>query len=64
VPLAMGEVGWLYVVSAVALNAVLLWKSLSLCKSRCEPRASWLFHYSMLYLALLFLAMAIDRVAI
>lgn len=61
VPLAMREVGWLYVVSAVALNAVLLWKSYQLLREPVRPRASWLFHYSMLYLALLFLAMAIDR---
>jgi heme O synthase-like polyprenyltransferase len=32
-----------------------------LLREPVRPRASWLFHYSMLYLALLFLAMAIDR---
>jgi protoheme IX farnesyltransferase len=38
-----------------------MWKSLQLHRQPDRPHASSLFHYSMLYLALLFLAMALDR---
>jgi protoheme IX farnesyltransferase len=56
--------GWLYGLAVVALNAILLWRSVQLYQNPSRPRASSLFHYSMLYLALLFLALAIDRAAI
>jgi protoheme IX farnesyltransferase len=61
-PSVMREVGWLYLVSAAALNWLLLAKSYQLWREPVRARASSLFHYSMLYLALLFLAMAVDRV--
>jgi protoheme IX farnesyltransferase len=61
VPLVLGVRGPLYVGSAVLLNAVLLWQSFELWRQTTRPRASKLFHFSMLYLALLFLAMAVDR---
>jgi protoheme IX farnesyltransferase len=60
-PAMWGAVGWLYVGVAILLNAVLLLRSLQLCHRPSRPKASVLFHYSMLYLALLFLAMAVDR---
>ncbi len=60
VPLAMRQVGWLYVATVVLLNGWLLWKSFQLFQNPSRPRASSLFHYSMIYLALLFLAMALD----
>ncbi len=60
-PLLLHETGRLYLVAAVALNAILLLRSLQLYKSPDRPRASSLFKYSMMYLALLFLAMAVDR---
>lgn len=53
--------GWFYGACAVALNGILLWRSVQLYQNPSRPRASSLFHYSMLYLALLFLALAIDR---
>jgi protoheme IX farnesyltransferase len=57
--------GWFYLVSAVALNGVLLQQSFKLYRhpepAALRGRARVLFHYSMLYLALLFLAMAVDR---
>jgi heme o synthase len=56
------SVGWFYVGAAVLLNAWLLVLSLKLYRKPERRQASSLFHYSMLYLALLFLAMAIDRV--
>jgi heme o synthase len=54
-------VGGFYVGTAVLLNGVLLWRSLQLYKQPGRPRAVSLFKYSMVYLALLFLAMALDR---
>jgi heme o synthase len=54
-------VGWFYLGAAALLNAVLLVRSLQLYRRPDRPRARSLFHYSMLYLALLFLAMAVDR---
>lgn len=50
-----------YLVGAVLLNLILAWKTVELYREVTRPRASSLFHYSMLYLALLFLVMAIDR---
>jgi len=54
-------VGWVYLGAAVRLNAVLVLRSVRLYRCPERPQASSLFHYSMLYLALLFLAMAVDR---
>ena len=50
-----------YLLGAVALNLILAVKAAQLYREASRPRASSLFHYSMLYLALLFLVMAIDR---
>jgi protoheme IX farnesyltransferase len=54
-------VGGFYLVVAAVLNAVLLLRSWQLYRTPEAPRARSLFKYSMLYLALLFLAMAVDR---
>ena len=56
--LALGKI---YFVASVVLNAILFVYALQLFQKIERPRASKLFHYSMLYLALLFLMMAIDR---
>jgi protoheme IX farnesyltransferase len=53
--------GWFYVAAAVLLNAVLVLRSFQLYRQPDRPHAASLFKYSMLYLALLFLAMAVDR---
>ncbi len=53
--------GWIYLVAVVVLNAILTLRSIQLYQNPTRPRASSLFHYSMLYLALLFLALAVDR---
>lgn len=58
-PVFMG-VGWGYVLAALVLNGVLLRGCARLYRQIDRPHASSLFHYSMLYLALLFLAMAVD----
>lgn len=60
-PLFQGEVHLLYVVTAALLNALLLLRSLQLYRQPDRPHAVALFHYSMIYLALLFLVMAVDR---
>jgi protoheme IX farnesyltransferase len=52
---------WIYLSAVVLLNAILLQRSVQLYRNPTRPRASSLFHYSMLYLALLFLALALDR---
>jgi protoheme IX farnesyltransferase len=57
-------VGWLYLGTAVALNAGLILRSLQLYHRPDHPRARSLFKYSMIYLALLFLAMAVDRTSL
>jgi protoheme IX farnesyltransferase len=60
-PFFMPNVGMIYGVAAAILNALLIWKCVQLWQKIDRPRASSLFHYSMLYLALIFLAFAISR---
>ena len=54
-------VGGFYLAAAALLNAVLLLRSFQLYRRPDRPEARSLFKYSMVYLALLFLAMAVDR---
>jgi len=61
-PWAWGTVGLLYLASALALGAVFLWFAERLRRDTSSRRAMVLFHYSLLYLALLFTAMALDLV--
>jgi heme O synthase-like polyprenyltransferase len=51
-------------VTAIALDAALLAGALRLRRDATARAARWLFHFSLLYLALLFVAMAIDTVVI
>ncbi|MGC8667248.1 MAG: heme o synthase [Chthonomonadales bacterium] len=60
-PLLQKQTGPIYLVGAAILNAVLLMRSADLYRRADRPRASRLFHYSMVYLAALFLVMAVDR---
>jgi protoheme IX farnesyltransferase len=57
-------VGWFYLAAAALLNAGLLLRSLQLYRRPARPQAKSLFKYSMVYLALLFLAMAVDRAGV
>ena len=60
VPLATGTFGALYGVAAVLLGLVFVWLAGRLWR-RCTPAAAGIvFHYSLLYLALLFVAVAVD----
>ena len=61
IPLFQREVGGIYMVASFMLNAMLLLRCFQLYKVPERPQAMSLYKYSMLYLALLFLIMAIDR---
>ena len=61
-PVIGGLFGAVYAVSAAVLDGVLIWLCLRLHRRADRRSASILFHYSLAYLALLFAAMAIDRV--
>jgi protoheme IX farnesyltransferase len=60
VPFLWGPLGLLYFVSALALGGAFVWLALQLRRQTTPRRAALLFHYSLLYLALLFVAMAVD----
>jgi protoheme IX farnesyltransferase len=60
-PFFLRELGWIYGIAAVALNVLLVKYCANLFRKIERPQASALFHYSMLYLAALFLVMAIDK---
>jgi heme o synthase len=60
IPFATGTFGVLYLVAALALGALFLGLSVQLLRAPTRKRAAGLFHYSLLYLALLFVAAAID----
>ena len=61
-PWAWGTVGLLYLACALALGAVFIVLAERLRRDITSRRAVLLFHYSLLYLALLFAAMALDLV--
>jgi len=61
-PVTFGEFGWIYLVSALALGLILLGGVLKMRAAReWTAPAWWVYKYSLLYLALLFVAMAADR---
>jgi protoheme IX farnesyltransferase len=60
-PVIGGLFGSVYALSAAALDGVFLWLCLRLHRRADRRSAAILFHYSLAYLALLFAAMAIDR---
>ena len=62
VPVALGVFGVTYAVAALVLGAVFAWYALELRRTLAKRSAALLFHYSLLYLALLFVAMALDTV--
>jgi heme o synthase len=62
VPFAWGTLGLLYLVAALALGAGFIWLAVQLARRTTPRRASLLFHSSLLYLALLFVAAAIDPI--
>jgi heme o synthase len=63
-PVFTGTFGPLYLVAAVLLGAQFLRLAWSLRRELTPRRASLLFHYSLAYLALLFVAMAVDPIVL
>jgi protoheme IX farnesyltransferase len=59
-PFLGGTLGTAYLATALGLGALFLWLALRLRGEPTPRRASFLFHYSLLYLALVFTAMALD----
>ena len=60
VPFAWGTLGLVYLGVALALGAAFLLLAVRLRREATPRQASVLFHFSLLYLALLFAAMAVD----
>ncbi len=65
-PVLFGVFGLLYLVSAIVLGGLLMWgvwRVLAAARAGVSWTAPawWVYKYSLLYLALLFLAMAVDR---
>ena len=61
-PTLFGALGPFYGVAAAILGARLLWYCIRLLRERSITPVAWqMYRYSLLYLALLFLAMGIDR---
>jgi protoheme IX farnesyltransferase len=63
VPVGLGVFGLVYGVAALLLGASFAWAAFALWRETTKKRAVLLFHYSLVYLALLFVAMALDAVA-
>ena len=62
-PVTFGALGWIYLASALVLDAIFLGAIIKLrATAQWQGLAWWLYRFSLLYLALLFLAMAVDRV--
>lgn len=60
-PMLQPQIGWTYFSVAMVLNLVLVVRSVQLHANPDRPRAVSLYKFSMLYLALLFLSIAVDR---
>jgi protoheme IX farnesyltransferase len=60
VPFLWGTLGLVYLAAALALGAAFLLLAVRLRRETNPRQASLLFHFSLLYLALLFTAMAVD----
>jgi protoheme IX farnesyltransferase len=61
-PVAFGAFGWVYFVSALALGIILLAGVLRIRTVPQWTKAAWkVYKFSLLYLALLFVAMVVDR---
>src|SRR5581483_11272897 len=60
VPVALGVFDLVYGVAALVLGAAFAWTALRLLRETTRARAALVFHSSLAYLALLFVAMALD----
>ncbi len=62
IPVGLGTFGLVYGIAALILGALFLWLAIELRRTLDRGVAVKLFHFSLLYLALLFAAMALDSV--
>jgi heme o synthase len=62
-PFLQPNVGWGYLGMAILLNTILMIRCVQLAVRTDRPRAVSLYKFSMLYLAVLFLALAVERSA-
>jgi protoheme IX farnesyltransferase len=62
VPFAWGTLGLAYLITALSLGGGFVWLAVGLARQTTPRRAALLFHSSLLYLALLFVAAALDVV--
>ena len=61
-PAFFGALGWFYLAAALILGARLLWYCIQLLRETGVTPTAWrMYRYSLLYLALLFVAMGVDR---
>lgn len=61
VPVFLGLLGPVYLVAALILNGLFVWKAIRIWRHPTNGAIWNLYQYSLLYLALLFLAMGIDN---
>ena len=57
----VGSMGWIYLVAAVVLGAIFMYRAVRVLQVGTEHVAMQLFHFSITYLVLLFGAMAVDQ---
>ncbi len=62
-PVATQSLSWLYLAAAVGLGTLFVVRALQLARKATTARAWGLFKFSNVYLALLYLAMVLDRLA-
>jgi protoheme IX farnesyltransferase len=62
-PFVVGMAKWIYLASAVVLNAIFIWYAIQLYRRYSDALAKRTFSYSILYLALLFAALLVDHYA-
>ncbi len=62
VPYALGWFSAVYLAAALVLGGLFVWMAVRLRRHQTPRNASTLFHYSLLYLALLFVAAAVGSV--
>ncbi|MFN3682895.1 MAG: heme o synthase [Fimbriimonadaceae bacterium] len=60
-PLLQGQVGWVYLATVALLNVALLARAVGLLVRSDRPRIVSFYKFSMAYLGLLFLLLAVDR---
>ncbi len=60
----IGDMGWIYLVAAVAFGGIFIGYAVRLLRGASEQLAMSLFRYSITYLGLLFVAMAVDAVVL